>query len=159
MSRRDFYFLDQFIAVFEMRFLLPSLLILPCLSGCGTMVNLDGREWPYSFELGQKGPMMPQPFGGVARDLKWMTFPLWDEQCANEEPGKRFIHCAGTSVFWGLDVPLSFVGDVVTLPKTISYLWMNEEEYRRQLTQSEFHETNADAPKEPHRFVDSAAQK
>ena len=117
----------------RMRVFLPGLFFLPCLSGCGTMVNLDGREWPYHFELGQKGPVMPQPFGGVARDLKWMTFPLWDEKCANEALAKKLTHFAATTIFWTMDVPFSLVGDVVTLPKTIPYLWMSEEEYRQRI--------------------------
>jgi uncharacterized protein YceK len=76
-------------------------LLLPFASGCGTLANLDGREYPL---MGMPGQIMPRPFGGVARDVKWM-----------------FI----------LDLPLSLIGDVVTLPKTIPYLWMSEDDYRR----------------------------
>lgn len=60
--------------------------------GCGTFANMQGRDGP-----GVDGCCMgpPKPFGGVSRDVRW----------TNE----------GYGVFLA-DVPLSLVGDLVTLP-------------------------------------------
>ena len=75
--------------------LLPTALALLATSlaaGCGTFANMQGRDGP-GVDGCSMGP--PKPFGGVSRDVRW----------TNE----------GYGVFLA-DVPLSFVGDLVTLP-------------------------------------------
>lgn len=76
-----------------------ALVVILASSGCGTMANLDGRPHPWP---GQAGGDPPVPFGGVRKDVGWIKttgFP-------------------GNLMFVG-DIPVSFVGDVVTLPKTV----------------------------------------
>ena len=68
-------------------------------SGCGTMANLEGKSHPM---LSHVDVEEPRPFGGVGRDIRWVwtvTFPA-------------------NLMFVG-DLPLSLVGDVVTLPRTL----------------------------------------
>jgi hypothetical protein len=67
--------------------------------GCGTMANLDGRQLPPPSPTGQ---VVSTPFGGVRRDLEWAK--------STESPSNlRYV----------ADLPLSLVGDLVTLPKTV----------------------------------------
>ena len=68
-------------------------------SGCGTMANLDGRQLPPPSPPGQA---LTIPFGGVRRDIEWAR--------STESPANlRYV----------ADLPLSFFGDLVTLPKTV----------------------------------------
>jgi hypothetical protein len=67
--------------------------------GCGTMANLDGRQLP---PPSPPGKVVATPFGGVRRDIEWAK--------STESPGNlRYV----------ADLPLSLVGDLVTLPKTV----------------------------------------
>ena len=70
-------------------------------AGCGTIANLDGRKLPLIDLPHQEAP---KPFGGVGRDIRWMS---------------------SGAVFFAADIPFSLVGDIVTLPKVI--LATNEE--------------------------------
>jgi hypothetical protein len=72
--------------------------------GCGTMANLDGSEYALLHIPHQEAP---KPFGGVARDVRW-------------------IRSGSLGIFCVADVPFSLVGDVVTLPKV---LWTMHEGY------------------------------
>src|SRR5262245_53372108 len=73
-------------------------------SGCGTKFNLSGQE-PW---LMGSPPVRPTvPFGGVDNDLRWMRRGSGSD---GAEPGPI--------VAAALDMPLCFVGDVVTLPWT-----------------------------------------
>ena len=65
-------------------------------TGCGTMANIDGRKYPL---IGARDQVPPAPFGGMDRDLRWIS-----------SGGVVFI----------IDLPLSLVGDIVTLPKVLS---------------------------------------
>jgi uncharacterized protein YceK len=69
-------------------------------SGCGTMANLDGRRLPM---LSQSGQEVSRPFGGVRRDIEWVQ--------SVKAPG---------NLLYVADLPLSLVGDLVTLPTTIT---------------------------------------
>ncbi len=68
-------------------------------SGCGTMANLDGRPLPAKDLAGQE---TTKPFGGVRRDIVWLK--------SGQAP---------SNLKYAADLPLSFVGDLVTLPKTV----------------------------------------
>jgi uncharacterized protein YceK len=68
-------------------------------SGCGTMANLDGRPLPTQ---GLSGQETTTPFGGVRRDIIWMK--------SGQAPD---------NLKYAADLPLSLVGDLVTLPKTV----------------------------------------
>jgi uncharacterized protein YceK len=68
-------------------------------SGCGTMANLDGRPLPTP---GLSGHETTAPFGGVKRDMIWLK----------SAP-------APANLKYAADLPLSFFGDLVTLPKTV----------------------------------------
>jgi len=67
------------------------------LPACGTIHNLDGRQYPV---MSITGEVRPRAFGGVARDLEWTSSGYW--------PVKPFFV---------LDIPVSLVADVVTLPE------------------------------------------
>ena len=121
------------------------------------MANLDGRETPNQYEYGislqgqpNVGPIMPRPFGGVARDVKWMTAPIrgdafWDK----ESNVTRAVYLPVTTAFFSLDMPLSLVGDILSLPKTIPYLWMNEEDYRLQVAPTDANPPLVESGKQP----------
>ena len=68
-------------------------------SGCGTLANIDGRRLPPPSPAGQE---VSRPFGGVRRDIEWLK--------AGTAPG---------NLVYAADLPLSLVGDLVTLPKTV----------------------------------------
>jgi hypothetical protein len=63
--------------------------------GCGTMENLGGRG---ASLIGLIDQARPRPFGGVARDVKWII---------------------SGNVFFIADIPFSLAGDVLTLPKVL----------------------------------------
>jgi uncharacterized protein YceK len=68
-------------------------------SGCGTMANLDGRKLPANSPPGE---VLTTPFGGIKRDVAWAK--------STDSPDKlRYV----------ADLPLSFFGDLITLPKTV----------------------------------------
>jgi hypothetical protein len=78
------------------RFALAAALVA---CGCGTMANLDGRKLPANSPPGE---VLTTPFGGVKRDVAWAK--------STESPDKlRYV----------ADLPLSFFGDLFTLPKTV----------------------------------------
>jgi hypothetical protein len=68
-------------------------------TGCGTMANMDGRRLPPPSPAGQE---VSRPFGGVRRDIEWLQ--------SGKAPG---------NLVYAADLPLSLVGDLVTLPKTV----------------------------------------
>jgi hypothetical protein len=71
-------------------------------SGCGTLFNLSGHEV-------YLGPFTPErrivPFGGVDNDVRWMAR-------FKDDPMPIGI------VAPALDIPLSFVADILTFPWT-----------------------------------------
>ena len=79
-------------------------------SGCGTFLNLDGKE---RLDLSSvpvdeiKHRRAPFPFGGVANDVAWMR------------DAKQPIDAIGAAI----DVPFSLAGDVVTMP-WVTYQWL-----------------------------------
>jgi hypothetical protein len=76
-----------------------TLSALAASSGCGTMANLDGRPLPTPGLSGQEKTL---PFGGVKRDMVWMK--------SGQSPDR---------LKYAADLPLSFFGDLFTLPKTV----------------------------------------
>jgi uncharacterized protein YceK len=68
--------------------------------GCGTMANVKGRRLP---SPGPSGQEVSRPFGGVRRDIEWLQ--------SEKAPG---------NLLYAADLPLSLVGDIVTLPKTVT---------------------------------------
>jgi uncharacterized protein YceK len=93
-------------------------LLLTATSGCGTLLNLDGKErfdfsslnpHPANYVLKYQRPMFP--FGGVANDIAWIkdaTQPI-------------------DSIFSVADLPFSLAGDILTLPWT-SYAFLRGEQ-------------------------------
>ena len=63
------------------------------------MANLDGRPLPTQ---GLSGQETTTPFGGVRRDIVWLK--------SGQAPG---------NLKYAADLPLSLVGDLVTLPKAV----------------------------------------
>jgi hypothetical protein len=64
------------------------------------MANLDGRPHPWLSQIGQEPP---KPFGGVRKDVVWIK--------TTGIPG---------NLLFVADLPVSLVGDLVTLPKTVT---------------------------------------
>jgi hypothetical protein len=94
------------------------LLSLP-VAGCGTVANL-ARQGPESGGV--------SPFGGVRQDV-WCL-----QKAANGEIGcgahpkadsQQYPRVA-LMLFCAADLPLSFIGDVVTWPYTVSYTYINQ---------------------------------
>jgi hypothetical protein len=91
-----------------------SMLVLgflgPTIAGCGTTLNLDGKErldltsGPVDEIKDQRAPF---PFGGLANDVAWMR------------DAKHPMDSIGAAI----DVPFSLAGDVVTLP-WVTYQWL-----------------------------------
>lgn len=104
-------------------------LLLCTSSGCGTMFNLTGHE-PWLMGPAPTRPIVP--FGGVDNDLRWMKRGISED---GWEPGPI--------VAAAIDVPFSFVGDLVTLPwtayqalrppKTGMKLYFDDQEMREEL--------------------------
>jgi uncharacterized protein YceK len=91
-------------------------LTLAASSGCGTMLNMDGKE-RLDFggsDLAVNAPYVPKyrrpifPFGGISNDIAWI-------KTANQP---------SDVIFSLIDMPLSFVGDIVTLPWTAYQCWI-----------------------------------
>ena len=81
---------------------LPLLMVasIATLTGCGTMANMQGKKLP---ALSQVQVEEPRPFGGVGRDIRWISsLPV------------------PANLMFVADLPFSLVGDVVTLPTTLS---------------------------------------
>jgi uncharacterized protein YceK len=68
--------------------------------GCGTMANVEGRRLPTP---GPSGQEVSRPFGGVRKDIEWLH--------SEQSPG---------NLKYVADLPLSLVGDIVTLPRTVT---------------------------------------
>ena len=88
------------------------------LAGCGTVANL-AQSHP------EQGGRIP--FGGVHHDVQCI------HQAANGEAGSRTQPTPASEqrqgarmLFWGADLPLSFIGDVVTWPYTATFTYINQ---------------------------------
>jgi hypothetical protein len=90
----------------------PALVLIVAATGCGTMRNLEGRQH-YGGQQREWAP--PQPFGGVGNDARWLGETVADVDEVLDVPG-AVVTCA----FILVDMPLSLVGDVITLPRTLS---------------------------------------
>jgi uncharacterized protein YceK len=89
------------------------------LAGCGTVANL-ARQQP-----GAGGVV---PFGGVREDMNCI------QKASNGEVVFRTHHRSDSEqyprralvLFCAADLPLSFVGDIVTWPYTVTYSYINQ---------------------------------
>ena len=72
-------------------------------SGCGTLFNLNGKE---PWVLGPPPERQTVPFGGIDNDVRWMT------------RGVPLMGAPLCVVAAAVDMPFSFVGDILTLPYT-----------------------------------------
>src|SRR5262249_7895482 len=79
-------------------------LFLCTASGCGTLANLQGEE-PWLIGFAPKRPVTP--FGGIDNDVRWMKRGKGPDGWES-----------GPIVAASIDMPLSLVGDVITLPWT-----------------------------------------
>jgi len=76
-------------------------------SGCGTMFNLAGEE---PWMIGLPRERQTAPFGGIDNDVRWLS------RGAPPNEWRPWCIAAGAA-----DMPLSLVGDILTLPYTIPY--------------------------------------
>jgi hypothetical protein len=67
-------------------------------SGCGTMANMEGKKLPLLSPVDEEEP---RPFGGVGRDIRWIS--------RLNPPSLIFVP----------DIPLSLIGDLATLPRAL----------------------------------------
>src|SRR5262245_26938032 len=94
------------------RVVLLGLVGVHAATGCGTIRNMDGHT---TYGRAKSGWTPPTPFGGVANDALWLSETVSDVEEVLDVPG-AVVACA----FILVDMPLSLVGDVVTLPGTMS---------------------------------------
>jgi hypothetical protein len=83
-------------------------------SGCGTMANVDGR----SFAMLGPPDREPRPFGGVANDFRWVREQT-ERVVAPEDLGAVPLNVASACYFGVIDLPMSLIGDLLTLPALI----------------------------------------
>lgn len=81
-----------------------SILLALALPGCGTLANLNGKEYPL---LSPPAEYEPRIYGGVRNDLRW----LGDFATLGDVP--EFF--PGSLIF-AADLPLSAAADTITLP-------------------------------------------
>lgn len=94
--------------------------LLACLplAGCGTVANLaNSRPW----DGGRT------PFGGVRRDLAWVDGSANGDGACGTAPKPECgpYRQVGLTLLGAADLPLSFIGDVVTWPYTAAFTWIN----------------------------------
>jgi uncharacterized protein YceK len=83
------------------------------LAGCGTVQNLTG---------GPSGTDPARPYGGVATDVKLAATCLTDSSGGHGGLAGRIAQvCVVVSYLLLIDLPLSYVGDSITLPFTYGY--------------------------------------
>jgi hypothetical protein len=98
-------------------FLLSILLI----AGCGTAANLV-KPGP------EKGGDGKCPFGGVNQDMECIQTAANGELGFRKQPragGEQYPQTA-LILFCAVDLPFSFIGDVVTWPYTSAYTFINQ---------------------------------
>jgi uncharacterized protein YceK len=98
-----------------MKRFLPILCVLPLVAGCGSLANMDGREFALM------GPRVddPKPFGGAGNDIRWVREQVRGAVSADELSVVP-LHISLAGYFGLVDLPMSLVGDTFTLPKIIS---------------------------------------
>lgn len=79
-------------------------LLAYCAVGCGTMANLDGREFAL-FSLSDQ--RKPRYFGGVQNDVRWLDF----KKVPAADIPLRLLACG----FFIADIPVSAIADTATL--------------------------------------------
>lgn len=88
-------------------------LLLPAV-GCGTMSNMKGS--PYA-GVAPSGAA-PELYGGVGNDLRWVVEEVEKTASIDELPLAP-LRIALAGYFGLVDLPLSLVGDTLTLPVVI----------------------------------------
>jgi hypothetical protein len=109
--------------------LLPAFIVF-CIAGCGTLANLQGRQYAL---ISKQGERPVRVYGGVRNDFEWASagigFPSADDakhRSASKSPLRLIEGSAVVAVglpvlgyFAVVDPILSFVGDTLTLPRVI----------------------------------------
>jgi uncharacterized protein YceK len=102
-------------------------LVIPAVSGCGTLSNL-GR---YTGIVVLDGTHTERVYGGVWRDLEFVQ----DDMAGVVRPGpglERASQLVGAAYFLLVDLPLSAVGDTLTLPLVLPYVVKEREVFPRR---------------------------
>jgi hypothetical protein len=79
--------------------------------GCGTALNLSSGSYPCGVCCGN--PEAPKPFGGVLLDCEGGK-SLYEHGIVSA----NVVKIGGALFLWGIDLPLSALGDTATLPYT-----------------------------------------
>jgi uncharacterized protein YceK len=87
------------------------------IAGCGTVANL-ARPGP---EEGGKAP-----FGGVRQDVSCIKKTANGECSCRPYSNSEQYRQAALRLFCALDLPFSFIGDVVAWPYTATYSYINQ---------------------------------
>jgi hypothetical protein len=78
------------------------------------MSNMSGNNSPLIGHHDRE----TRPFGGVANDVRWVGEQVgWAVN--TDEPQYALFNLAAAGYFGLIDPPLSFIGDVITLPKIL----------------------------------------
>ena len=87
------------------------------IAGCGTVGNLARPGFPVG---GGK-----IPFGGVAHDMACIRDVSNGEATSGTPPKLVRSEQVAHSLLWAIDLPFSFVGDVLSWPYVKSYVFIN----------------------------------
>jgi uncharacterized protein YceK len=79
--------------------------------GCGTLANMQGKRRP----MLDAPTHEPRLFGGAVNDVRWVG-EGFDDALAAQDALTVPERMAVIGYFALIDLPLSFVGDVLTLP-------------------------------------------
>jgi hypothetical protein len=93
----------------------PILCILSLSLGCGTVSNMQGCRYA------GLGPVEadPQPFGGAGNDIRWVGERM-QHATSPDELALMPLNVALAGYYGLIDLPLSLVGDTLTLPQVLS---------------------------------------
>jgi uncharacterized protein YceK len=98
-----------------MRFFILLLASLPMAAGCGTVTNL---QFPAKIDAPEGSSEICQPYGGVVLDARagkqYLTDPISPAHGLTELCPLLVLY------FWGIDLPLSMIGDTITFPIAVT---------------------------------------
>lgn len=109
-------------------------------TGCGTAANFTGK---YALQpISPAHALPPRPFGGAALDF-WLAVGAanWEGD-TDESPNDRLLRYALTPMYIALataDFPLSFAGDIVTLP-VVAWMTLKADSGEVHATESKPHD-------------------
>ena len=134
--------------------LLALAILLNGIIGCGTMANMNGSRYAFTY-ISPGGQKPVRVFGGVRNDIDWVSegigFPeskkTRSKSDAKRKPASLMEDPIGVicgvpmfGYFATVDPALSLVGDTVTLPRVLKTIREQETRCKGSLNYAENHE-------------------